>query len=120
MMNYAEYDFYLNQYKGCLSDDLFNSLIIKASREIDRNVNCQLTEDKINSMKDIDKYMLKYVACELVDYFNENGTNASNGQVNSISIDGVSIGKGNSNSSQLTSNKENIINNLPIELIRYL
>lgn len=120
MMNYADYGFYIETYKGSLSNDLFNSLIVKASREIDRNVNCDITIDVIDNLRDIDKYKLQYVACELVDYFNENGTNASGGRASSISIDGVSINKGNSSDSQLMTSKKNIINNLPNELVRYI
>ena len=37
MINYADYTFYTTEYKGNLSIGLFNSLIIKASREIDKN-----------------------------------------------------------------------------------
>ena len=50
MINYADYDFYTNEYKGSLSIDLFNSLIIKASREIDKNVNKDVTETNIKRL----------------------------------------------------------------------
>ena len=120
MMNYADYDFYTNEYKGSLSIDLFNSLIIKASREIDRNINRELTEEVINSLSERDQYRLKFTACELVDYFNVNGSNSSNAKANSISIDGVSINRGSKSENQATTSKKNIINNLPQELIRYI
>ena len=44
MINYADYTFYVNEFKGSLSVDLFNSIIPKASREIDRHVNRKITE----------------------------------------------------------------------------
>ena len=37
MINYADYQYYADTYKGNLSQTLFNSLIIKASREIDKH-----------------------------------------------------------------------------------
>jgi hypothetical protein len=119
-MNYADYEFYKEEYKGSLSDDLFSSLIIKASREIDRNVNRELTEEVINSLSDRDKYRLKFTASELVDYFNVNGSNSSNAKANSVSIDGVSINRGSKSESQAITSKRNIINNLPLELTRYI
>ena len=42
MIEYTDYGFYVNTYKGSLSIDLFNSLIPKASREIDKVVNREL------------------------------------------------------------------------------
>ena len=45
MINYADYDFYKNYYQGSLSFDLFNSLLPKASREIDKAVNKKLEEN---------------------------------------------------------------------------
>jgi hypothetical protein len=120
MMNYADYDFYKNEYLGSLSSDLFNSLIIKASREIDRNVNRELTEGVINSLNDRDQYRLKFTACELVDYFNVNGSNSSNAKASSISIDSVSINRGSKTETQVITSKRNIINNLPNELTRYI
>jgi hypothetical protein len=120
MMNYADYDFYKEEFKGSLSNDLFSSLIIKASREIDRNVNRELTEEVINSLSDRDQYKLKFTACELVDYFNVNGSNSSNAKANSISIDGVSVNRGSKTETQATASKRNIINNLPNELTRYI
>ena len=58
MMNYADYDFYTNEYKGSLSIDLFNSLIIKASREIDKNVNKDLTETNIERLTEREQWQL--------------------------------------------------------------
>ena len=122
MENYADYEFYTNDYKGSLSNDLFSSLIVKASREIDRNVNRKLTQEYINSLDADGKYRIKYTACELCDYFNTNGSNGGVGKARSISIDGVSKSNGNSNETyqEALRKKQNIIDNLPHEIIRYL
>ena len=58
MENYADYNFYRSEFKGSLSIDLFNSLIIEASREIDRNINCELTSEVIDALNDRDKWKL--------------------------------------------------------------
>ena len=76
MINYADYDFYANEYKGSLSIDLFNSLIIKASREIDKNVNKDLTEINIKRLTEREQWQLKYVACELCDFLKNIGGNS--------------------------------------------
>ena len=115
MENYADYEFYRSQYMGSLSNDLFDSLIVKASREIDRNVNCDIEKAKLTEKE---QWQLQYVACELVDYLNNNGTNAES-SAGSISIDGVSITK-YENSEYTTNNKHKILGNLPIKLTRYL
>lgn len=119
-MEYADYGFYTNEYKGKLTYDTFSSLIIKASREIDKNVNVKLTKDVINSLDGIDKGKLKYTACELCDYFKEFGSNSSYGKANTISIDGVSINRLNKSTEDLQRIKNNIISNLPQEITRYL
>ena len=119
MINYADYDFYTKEYKGSLSIDLFNSLIIKASREIDQNINTKLTNEVITKLDSQDQYKLKFVACELCDYFNANGTSASSG-ASSISIDGVSINRGTDSIQAKSINKRHILNGLPDELIRFL
>lgn len=122
MENYADYQFYTGTYKGSLSSDLFSSLIVKASREIDRNVNRKLTQTFIESLSNEDQYKIKYTACELCDYFNTNGSNGGIGKAKSISIDGVSKTNANANlnGSDLAKLKRNIIDNLPQELIRYI
>ena len=112
-MVYADYEYYLEKYFGTLPEDSFNSLILKASREIDRNVNCELTSEVIDALNDRDKWKLKYVACMLCDYFNE-----VKGGASSISIDGVSISK--KTNADIIKDKKNILNNLPDELTRYL
>lgn len=115
MRNYADYNFYQNEFHGSLSNDLFSYYIVKASRVIDRNVNRKLTEDVINSLSEDEHYDLKYVACELTEQIKKDSG------ANQISIDGVSIVKKN----YATQNEEKneirkILNNLPHELTRYL
>ena len=109
MINYAKYDFYQNTYKGSLSVDLFNSLIPKASQEIDKVVNRELQEEDIDNK-------VKFVACELVDYLSK--SESTNGGVASISIDGVS--KAFKSDTEIKQGIRNITNGLPHELTRFL
>lgn len=109
MINYADYEFYQNTYKGSLSVDLFNSLIPKASREIDRVVNRELQEEDIDNK-------VRFVACELVDFLSK--SESSNGGVSSISIDGVS--KTFRNDTEIKQGIKNIADGLPHELTRFL
>lgn len=120
MENYADYEFYVEEYKGSLSIDLFNFLIIKASRDIDRNINCKLNADVINSLSEEDQYKIKYVACELVDYINNFGGNSSRGKANEIRLDGVAITRNNKSESMTIKNKSQIYDNLPHNLTRWL
>ena len=114
MINYATYDFYQETYKGSLSSDLFNSLIPKASREIDKVVNRELQEVDIT-----DK--VKFVACELVDFLNKYDISSNNnGNISSISIDGVSKTFNSLSKSEVNKEKLNITNGLPHELTRFL
>lgn len=109
MINYADYTYYINEYKGSLSQTLFNSLIIKASREIDKYVNRKITSDDLEEYEEI-----KYVACSLCDKLNT----ISNKNVSSISIDGVS--KTFKSSSEINKDIQNVLDNLPEELTRYI
>lgn len=124
MINYADYDFYTNEYKGSLSIDLFNSLIIKASMTIDDNINCTLTEARIKKLSERDQYKLKFVACELCDFLKNSGGNSGKYSfgADSISIDGVSISKGSNikSETQINKDKKSILGELPLSLIRYL
>lgn len=114
MINYADRAFYVDKYKGSLSEDLFASLIVKASREIDKNVNRELTKEVIDNLNERDKWQLSYVACELCDFFKAN----ENKNISSITIDGVSkVFKSNS---VIRSEKIGILNGLPSDLTRYL
>lgn len=109
MIEYADYGFYVNTYKGSLSVDLFNSLIPKASREIDRAVNRELKEEDIDNK-------VRFVACELVDFLNK--SESSSGGVSSISIDGVS--KTFKSDAEVKQGVRKITNGLPHELTRFL
>lgn len=120
MGNYADYGFYINEFNGSLSEDLFSLYIVKASREIDNNTNRKLTYDVINSLGEDGQYKIKYTACELCDYFNAYGSNSSYGKAETIIIDGVHINRQNKNATDLKEMKRDIIKNLPQELTRYL
>lgn len=109
MIEYADYEFYQDTYKGSLSVDLFNSLIPKASREIDKVVNRELTEEDIDNK-------VRFVACELVDFLSK--SESSNGGVSSISIDGVS--KTFRSDVEIKQGINKIANGLPHELTRFL
>ena len=103
MIEYADYEFYSNTYKGSLSGDLFN-------------VNREITEDDLNNEEHNFGYKIKYTTCLLLDYINSE-TN-TNGAVKSISIDGVS--KTIKSLEETKKDKQNILNNLPQELVRYI
>ena len=111
MINYADYDFYMNEYHGSLSNSLFTSLIGKASREIDKYINREIKEAELDEFEKV-----KWVACELVDFLNVNNNIDNN--YSSISIDGVS--KTKRSNLEIKVNKLNIINGLPQELTRCL
>ncbi len=120
MINYVDYKFYSETYKGNLSENLFNSLITKANMIIDRNVNCDLTEKLISDLTEKEQYKLKYTACELCDFINSTGGNTSNENTNSISIDGVTVNKSKKSESEILRNKQEILSNLPEKLTRFL
>ena len=120
MINYADYEYYSNTYKGNLSSSLFNSLIIKASRCIDRNVNRKLSQEVLDSFEEDDLEKIKYTACELCDFYNSEGSNSGNGKAKSISIDGVGITRNEKTETQQRTALRNILDNLPHELTRYL
>lgn len=123
MMKYADYDFYINEYKGSLSIDLFNSLIIKASHEIDKNINVNLTEANLKYLTEKELWKLKFVTCEMCDYLNVNGKSGKyNFGADSISVDGVSINRSSNikSESQIKEDKKNILDGLPKRLTVYL
>lgn len=116
MINYADYSFYLNVYKGSLSQDLFNSLIGKASREIDCHVNREIKENDLENEENNFGFKIKYTTCLLLEYLQSE--NQINGAVESISIDGVS--KTIKSLSDIERDKLKIVSNLPQDLTRYL
>lgn len=113
MINYADYDFYKNYYQGSLSFDLFNSLLPKASREVDKAVNRKLEEDDVD-----DRVM--FVTCELVDYLNKIRKYKTDGNANTIIIDGVHKSFNNKSAKEIENDIVEITNGLPLELIRCL
>jgi len=115
MRNYADYQFYSDDYKGSLSDDLFSSFIVKASRTIDRNVNCDLTDEVLDQLTETEDYKLKYTACLLCDI---EQVKSSNSKVNSISIDGVS--KTLKSNDDIKKVEVSALENLPIKLTRFI
>lgn len=118
-MLYADYIYYISTYNGTLSETLFNSLIVKASREIDKNVNCELTDDIIATLSKAEQNSLKHVACELADLLNRK-VNSDNSRINSISIDGVSKSYKSISNEDYKTSKLEILNSLPQELTRYI
>lgn len=111
-MKYADYDFYEKEYKGTLTASLFDSYIVKASREIDKNVNRKLKESDITDE-------VKYVACELVDFLNDNKMFLEK-KIASVSNDGVSETYTNISRNDFKSEERKILDGLPSELTRYL
>lgn len=118
-MVYADYEYYKNKYYGTLPEDSFNSLILKASREIDNNVNTRLTQNIIDNLSEEAQEQLKYTACALIDLIHDKNNDIKS-KVSSISIDGVSKTFKNISSQEFINNKKEIINCLPHELTRYL
>lgn len=118
-MLYADYIYYNETYRGTLSETLFNSLIVKASREIDKNVNCELTNDIITTLSEAEQNSLKHVACELTDLLNRK-INSDNKQVTSIVIDGVRKDYKAISSEDYKTSKLEILDSLPTTLTRYL
>lgn len=118
-MLYADYTYYISTYNGTLSETLFNHLIIKASREIDKNVNCELTGDIIATLSEAEQNSLKYVACELVDLLNRK-VNSDNSQATSITIDGVKKDYKTISNEDYKISKLEILDSLPTTLTGYL
>lgn len=118
-MVYADYEYYSKIYFGTLPEDSFNSLVLKASREIDKNVNTRLTQEKINNLPEEAQEQLKYTACALLDLIYKKQDNDDR-KVSSISIDGVSKTFKTISNEEYKNSKKEILDNLPIELTRYL
>lgn len=118
-MKYADYSYYLLEYKGKLQEIFFDSLIIKVSREIDKNVNTRLTETKINNLPKEAQEQLKYTACALVDLINKK-EESTNRKITSYSIDGVSKNFKVLSDEEYKVAKKEIINCLPDELTCFL
>lgn len=118
-MVYADYEYYKTKYLGTLPENCFDSLIIKASREIDKNVNTILTETKINNLQEEAREQLKYTACALVELLNKKQEN-ENKRISSYSIDGVSKTFKTISKEEIKEEKREILLCLPSELTKYL
>lgn len=119
-MVYADYYYYEVEYKGTIPDkDSFDSLILKASREIDKNVNTRLTENKISNLSKEAQDMLKYTACALADLINKR-QESMNKKITSYSIDGVSKTFKVLSDEEYIKSKKEIIACLPDELTCFL
>lgn len=118
-MVYADYKYYTEEYFGTLPEDSFNPLVLKASREIDKNVNTRLTEQKINNLSKEAQEQLKYTACALVDLISKK-QEGENTKLSSISIDGVSKTFKQVSSEECLKIKKDIISSLPDELTKFL
>ena len=118
-MVYADYEYYSKKYLGTLPEDSFNSLILKASREIDKNVNTRLNQEKINNLEEEAQEQLKYTACALVDLIYKK-QECDNKKLSSYSVDGVSKTFKTMSDDEYKNSKIEIIKCLPDELTRYL
>lgn len=118
-MVYADYEYYIEKYYGTLPQNSFYQLALKASKEIDKNINTRLTQEIIDNLPVEAQEQLKYTACALTDLISKK-QESENTKLSSISIDGISKNfKVISNEDYLKS-KRDIINSLPYELTRYL
>lgn len=118
-MVYVDYNYYLNDYYGTLPENSFNSLILKASREIDNNINTRLTQNKINNLSKEAQDELKYTTCALIDLIYKK-QESDNKKISSLSIDGVSKTFKIISNEEYKISKKEILKCLPNELTRYL
>lgn len=118
-MVYVDYSYYANEYLGTLPEDSFNSLALKASREIDNNVNTRLTEENINDLSEKAQDQLKYTACALIDLIYKKQKSDSK-NISSFSIDGVNKTFKTISDEDYKKSKKDIIESLPDELTCYL
>lgn len=118
-MVYVDYEYYTKKYFGTLPEDSFNSKILKASREIDKNVNTRLTQEVIDNLSEEAQDQLKYTACALTDLISKK-QESENRKLSSISIDGVSKSFKTVSSNEYKNSKKDILKSLPYELTRFL
>lgn len=117
-MVYADYPYYTEKYFGTLPENSFYSLILKASKEIDKNVNTRITQEIIEHLPKEAQEQLQYTACALIDLICRKQED-NNRKVTSISIDGVSKTYTSISKEEYAKSKREILDNLPIELTRY-
>lgn len=118
-MVYADYEYYKNKYFGILPENSFNSLVLKASRNIDNNINTRLTQEKIDNLPNEARDQLKYTACALVDLINKK-QESDNKKISSYSIDGVSKTFKMISEEDIRKERKEILRCLPDELTRYI
>ncbi|MBR3133389.1 MAG: hypothetical protein IKG42_04920 [Clostridia bacterium] len=118
-MKYVDYTYYVQEYQGNTPGEQFESLLIKASREIDNNINTELNKTKISNLSKRAQDKLKYTVCALIDLIYKKETN-SNRKVTSISIDGVIKNFKTFSDEEYKKEKSEILKGLPDELICYL
>ena len=118
-MVYANYEYYSKEYFGVLPEDSFNSLVLKASREIDNNINTRLTEEKIKNLSEEAQEQLKYTACALTDLMFRK-QECDDKKITSYSIDGVNKTFKLLSNEEYKSSKSEALANLPDELTKYL
>ncbi len=118
-MVYVDFKYYSDSYKGTLPENSFNTVIVKACREIDRNINTRLNNQKISNLSKEAQEELKDTACALIDllYRKEESLNK---KLTSMSIDGVSKSFNILSDTDFQSQRRDIIRNLPYELTCYL
>ena len=112
MIEYTDYEYYQNEYKGSLSVDLFNFNVKKASAIIKGMLNQEIYTPYIDE--------IQYATCVLIDGLNSK--NEINQNLLSVNVDGVSESyRPNQEIEQAYSNLlKEIENILPHELTRYL
>lgn len=113
-MNYADYNYYKNEYKGNLSAERFNALLKKASIIIDKNINRELDKEKFSDLSARVQDRVKYVLCALVDLLEKKEKNNKN--ISSISIDGVSKTYKTITEKEFSEEKKQCLAYLPDEL----
>lgn len=118
-MVYADYKYYNEEYKGTLPESSFDSIILKASREIDNNINTRLNNNKVSNLPEEAQEQLKYTACALVDFINKKQENESK-KVSSISIDGINKSYKTLSFEDMKKEKIEILKSLPDELTCFL
>lgn len=118
-MKYVDYTYYVTEYQGNIPAEEFESLLIKASREIDNNINTELTETKINNLSERAQEKFKQTVCALCDLIYKKEI-FSNRKLTSYSIDGVSKTYKTFSDEEYRKEKKDILEGLPIELTCYL
>jgi hypothetical protein len=118
-MVYVDYTYYKNIFFGKLEENKFNELVIKASREIDKNVNIVITEQVVNQLKIEAQDRLKYTTCVLIDLINRK-QESDNRKITGYSIDGVNKTFKDISVDEYNNLTRDVFSSLPHELTCYL